>query len=44
MMGAYTTEDGCGAEVEKRRYLVVSSDSHAGPSLERDLRPDCPER
>src|SRR5262249_39300270 len=26
------------------RYLVVSSDSHAGPSLERDLRPYCPER
>jgi predicted TIM-barrel fold metal-dependent hydrolase len=24
------------------RYLVVSTDSHAGPSLERDLRPYCP--
>ena len=23
-------------------YLVVSSDAHAGPSLERDLRPYCP--
>jgi len=43
-MGAFTTQDGRSAEVEKRRYLVVSSDSHAGPSLERDLRPYCPER
>jgi predicted TIM-barrel fold metal-dependent hydrolase len=25
-----------------RRYLVVSSDSHAGPSLEHSLRPYCP--
>jgi predicted TIM-barrel fold metal-dependent hydrolase len=25
-----------------QRYLVVSSDSHAGPSLERDLRQYCP--
>ena len=26
------------------RYLIVSSDSHAGPSLERELRPYCPEK
>jgi predicted TIM-barrel fold metal-dependent hydrolase len=24
------------------RYLIVSSDSHAGPALSRDLRPYCP--
>jgi predicted TIM-barrel fold metal-dependent hydrolase len=27
---------------DEQRYLVVSSDSHAGPSLERDLRQYCP--
>jgi predicted TIM-barrel fold metal-dependent hydrolase len=26
------------------RYLVVACDSHAGPSLERQLRPYCPQR
>ncbi|ADP80880.1 amidohydrolase family protein [Pseudofrankia inefficax] len=26
------------------RYLIVSSDSHAGPALEKDLRPYCPPR
>ncbi len=26
-----------------QRYLVVSGDAHAGPSLERDLRPYCPQ-
>jgi predicted TIM-barrel fold metal-dependent hydrolase len=25
-----------------RRYLIVSADSHVGPSLARDLRPYCP--
>src|SRR4051794_2788684 len=25
-----------------RRYVVVSSDGHAGPSLEHSLRPYCP--
>jgi len=29
-------------DLDPRRYLVVSSDSHAGPSLERDLRKYCP--
>ncbi len=28
----------------ERPYLVVSGDSHAGPSLERQLRPYCPAR
>ena len=28
---------------DEDRYLIVSADSHAGPSLERDLRPYCPE-
>ena len=26
------------------RILIVSSDSHAGPSLKRDLRPFCPKK
>ncbi len=43
-MGALTTQDGHGVDAEQRRYLVVSSDSHAGPSLERDMRPYCPQR
>src|ERR1700733_14902997 len=43
-MGGYTTQDERAAEVESRRYLVISSDSHAGPALERELRPYCPER
>ncbi len=39
--------NGLTSSVESRRgqrYLVVSGDAHAGPSLERDLRPYCPER
>jgi hypothetical protein len=43
-MGALTTRDGGGVEMKERRYLVVSSDLHAGPSLQRDLRPYCPAR
>lgn len=29
---------------EARPYLIVSSDAHAGPSLESELRPYCPPR
>ena len=31
-------------KVARRPYLVVSGDSHAGPSLEQDLRPYCPKK
>ena len=27
-----------------QRYLIVSSDSHLGPTMERDLRPYCPHK
>jgi predicted TIM-barrel fold metal-dependent hydrolase len=30
------------SEQDGLRYLIVSSDSHAGPSLEKSLRPYCP--
>ncbi len=33
-----------GARTDRDRYLIVSSDAHAGPSLEDELRPYCPEK
>jgi predicted TIM-barrel fold metal-dependent hydrolase len=35
---------GSQAVSDEEPYLVVSCDSHAGPSLERSLRPYCPEK
>jgi len=32
------------AELRGQRYLIVSSDSHAGPNPEKYLRPYCPEQ
>src|ERR1700736_6515702 len=36
--------DASGPAMGRQRYLVVSSDGHAGPSLERSLRPYCPKQ
>jgi hypothetical protein len=32
------------AALRGERYLIVSSDSHAGPNPEKYLRPYCPEK
>ncbi len=41
-MASLRADSESGREGSSRPYLIVSGDSHAGPSLERQLRPYCP--
>ncbi len=44
MSTTMSDKSSAGAESTGQPYLVVSGDSHAGPALETDLRPYCPEQ
>jgi len=44
MPSAAATPTASSTETDTSPYIVVSSDAHAGPSLERHFRPYCPEK